>query len=172
MVQVTIFAGHEGQLRQDQVFYLTIFGGCELTVPTGAKLALARRDQERQQHHHIRRKPFFLTVFGSVEIKLPTIAEEFLDLHQMIESGLLSMEDWERSMAHVAAGDRSVSSFTMFGGFEEGKLPSENSEIDSLALHRHLGNISEASSQVLQYCIGQPEIERRAALRRALLAAA
>lgn len=171
MVQVTIFAGHEGQLREGQIFYLTIFGACELTVPTSAKLALAQRERERQ-HRHDRRKPFFLTLFGGVEIKLPTIAEEFLDLRQMIDSGLLTMEDWERSMALSAVGEGTVSSFTMFAGFEEGKLPSENSEIDSLALHRHLGNISEASSQVLQYCIGQPEIERRAALRRALLAAA
>lgn len=171
MVQVTIFAQHEGQLRSDKLFYLTMFGTCELTVPTGAKLTLMRREQEKQ-HRHDRSKPFFLTLFGQTEIKLPTIAEEYLDLRQMIDGGLLTLEEWELSMAMTAAGDGSVSSFTMFAGFEEGSLPSENSEIDSLALHRHLGNISEASSQVLQYGIGQPEIERLATLRRALLAAA
>lgn len=169
MVQVTIFAGHEGQLRQDMLLYLTIFGSCELTLPTGAKQALARRERPQGSGG---RKPFFLTVFGAAEIKLPTLAEEYLDLRQMIDGGMLTMQDWERSMALSAAGEGSVSSFTMFGAFEEGELPSENSEIDSLALHQHLGNISEASSAVLKYGIGQPGVERRATLRRALLTAA
>ena len=61
---------------------------------------------------------------------------------------------------------------TLFGGLDEGGLPSEEQEIDSLAVQRHLGNIPESASQVLQYGIGQGGSERTATLRRAILATA
>lgn len=170
MFQATIFGGHEGRLRFDGWFYLTVFGACELTRPTVARQLLAQRQAEQEKRPRVRR-PFFLTIFGGVDIKSPTVAEEFIDLRETIDSGLLSMNDWDRAMADLGCLDISVASFTMFGGFEEYKLPSENEEVDSLAIQRHVGNISESVGEILQFGIGQGGAERRATVRRALVGA-
>lgn len=169
MIQVTVFSGHEGLLRFDRLFYLTIFGGCDLVRPTIARRLVAQKSAARDGHPEGRR-PFFLTVFGGVDISAPTLAAEFLDLRETIESGLLSLDDWSRAMAQLGHADGAVGSFTLFGGFDECKLPTENEEIDSLGVQRHLGNISMAAGQVLQYGIGQRGAERNSTVRRALVA--
>ena len=171
MIQVTIFSGRSGELRLDNSFYLTLFGGFALTRPTIARQILARRQAERQGHR-LHARPFFLTIFGGGEIKAPTLAAEFIDLRETITGGLLDMADWERTMGELGHGEPIFGSFTLFGGLDEGGLPSEEKEIDSLAVQRHLGNIPESASQVLQYGIGQGGSERTATLRRAILTTA
>ncbi len=168
MIQVTIFGGHEGQLRMDKWFYVTLFGACELTRPTLARQLLAQRQAERTGHAPVERKPFFLTIFGASEIKAPTLAAEFIDLSEMLRSNLLTMDDWQRAVADLGRGDIGIASFTVFGGFDECALPSENEEIDSLAAQRHLGSIAESAGKVLQYGIGHGGAERRATLGRAV----
>ena len=105
---------------------------------------------------------------GATEINAPTLAEEFIDLQELLRSGELRMDDWERHAADAGRSDVSISSFTLMAGFSECELPSENEEVDSLALHRHLGNIPESAGAVLQHGIGQRGAERRATLRRAV----
>jgi hypothetical protein len=107
-----------------------------------------------------------------VDIKCPTLAEEFIDLREMINSGFLNMQDWDRALADIGRSESPVASFTIFGGFCECELPSEEVEIDSLAIQAHLGNIPDSARQVLQLGIGQREAERRAVLRRAITATA
>jgi hypothetical protein len=170
MIHVTIFGGHEGRLQPNKRFYLTLFGGCGLVRPTVARQLLAQRQAERE--NRARGKTFFLTAFGAAEIKAPTLTEEFLDLREMINSGMLNLDDWERSMAELARSEGLIASFTIFGGFDECTLPKEDEEIDSLAVQRHLGNIPESAGHVLQFGIGQRGAERTATLRRAILAAA
>ena len=82
------------------------------------------------------------------------------------------MEDWDRALADLSQGDYGVASFTLFGGFDECKLPSEEEEVDSLAMQRHMGNSSENATQVLQHGIGQRDAERRTTIRRAVMTAA
>lgn len=171
MIQVTVFSGRSGELRMDSSFYLTLFGRFELTRPTIARQILAKRQAQRPGHLPSAR-PFFLTIFGGGTIKSPTLAAEFIDLKETISSGLLEMADWERAMSDLAQGEPILGSFTLFGGLDESGLPSEAQEIDSLAVQRHLGNIPESASQVLQYGIGQGGSERTATLRRAILATA
>jgi hypothetical protein len=171
MIHVTIFAGHEGRLQPNKRLYLTLFGGCELVRPTIARELLTQR-QARRDPRPAGPKAFFLTIFGGMEIKAPSLAEEFIDLREMIGSGLLTMEEWERSMVDLERNDGAIASLTLFGSCNECKLPSENEEVDSLAVQRHLGNIPESATQVLQYGIGQRGVERSATLRRALLATA
>lgn len=180
MLQVTLFGGHEGQLRFEKRVFLTIFGGCELYRPTVARQLLAARQRLEARREHgrgpaagddaglVRHRPFFFTVFGGVEIKMPTLAAEFVDLREMIRSGLLSMEDWERYMAELVQADSDVASFTMFGSFVDCQLPGEDEEVDSLAVQRHLGNLDESAMRVLQLGIGQREAERLATVRRAV----
>ncbi|MBI4719088.1 MAG: hypothetical protein HY763_14885 [Planctomycetes bacterium] len=168
MIQVCIMSGHEGRMQLEKKLYFTLMGGMELIRPTLARQILAQRQYERQGESRPRRQ-FFLTVMGGVEIKYPTLAEEFIDLREMIQSGALSMGDWERAMADLGRTEVAVASFTLMGGFEECSLPTESEEIDSLAIQRHLGNIPERASQVLQLGIGQRDAERRSTLRRALV---
>lgn len=167
MLQVTIFGGHDGQLRGDKLFYLTLFGGCDLIRPTIARQLLATRGSAGQPTAPARR-PFFLTIFGGVDIKSPTLSAEFIDLKEMLGAGLLTMADWERAVAGLGQEESSVASFTIFGGFDETALPSENEEIESLAAQQHLGNISESAGKVLQFGIGQGGSERRATIHRAM----
>lgn len=169
MIQVTIFSGHDGRLRFGKMVYLTVFGGCDLARPTIARQLVAQREAERQGRAPMP-KPFFLTIFGGVDIKSPTLAEEFIDLRELLGTEVLTMPDWERSIAGMSRAESSIASFTLFGGLDECELPSENQEIDALALHRHLGNVSEAAAEVLQYGIGQRDAERYAIVRRAILA--
>ncbi len=169
MIHVCIMSGHEGRLRLEKKVYLTFMGGQELTRPTVARQILAQRHRPKEAPERPNRQ-FFLTVMGGVEIKSPTLAEEFLDLREMLRSEALGHEDWERALADISRYEVHVSSFTLMGALEENTLPTEEEEIDSLALQRHLGNISDRALQVLQTGIGLRDAERRSAVRRAMLA--
>ena len=171
MVKITIFSSHDGRLENDNSFYLTLFGGCTLVRPTIARMLIGRRAINRDAQVMMGR-PYFLTVFGAVDIKAPTLSEEFIDLKELIRSGELTLDDWERSMVDLARPDAIYASFTLFGGFDECMLPNEEQEIDSLALQCHLGNIPDSARHVLQTGIGQGGSERRAVLHRAISSAA
>ncbi|MHC4696447.1 MAG: hypothetical protein ACYTFA_06880 [Planctomycetota bacterium] len=189
MIKVTIFGGHEGRLNFDTQFYFTMFGNCEVVRPTLARQLVALRQAERdaappadetfdysdgRMRFRYRRplsgRPFFFTMFGATEIKSPTLAEEFVDLREAMDSKTLSTEDCERLIASVGLSEGSIGSFTLFAAFEEGAPPAEDKEVDSLAVQRHLGNVSEQAGRVLQLGIGQSEGERRAVLRQAITA--
>jgi hypothetical protein len=169
MIQFCIMGGYEGCVRPERKVYVTLMGGCDLKRATVARQLLARRLQEREGQTRPPRQ-FFLTIMGGVQIKCPTLAEEFIDLREMMSSGTLSMDDWDRAIADMGRADVSIASFTLMGGFSESVLPSENEEIESLAVQRHLGTISDSAGQVLQFGVGQRDGERRATLRRAVLA--
>ena len=191
MIKVTVFSGHDGHLRTDIAFYLTLFGGVDLVRPTVARQILSTKEPQppspvvgerdgglvgraekalfgkppSQRKTH---RPFFLTIFGAVDIKSPTLAAEFMDLREMVRGGSLTLDEWDRSIAMLTHESFSPSSFTLFGGFDECCLPSESDEVDSLALQQHMGNISSKSGQVLQMGIGRHEAERIATVRRAI----
>jgi hypothetical protein len=61
-------------------------------------------------------------------------------------------------------------SLTLFAGFEETQLPSEDEEVEGLALQRQFGNVSEQSSRILEMGVGQSGAQRRTVLRQAVLA--
>ena len=168
MIQVTVFSAHEGRLRHGTQFYLTMFGACELVRPTVAHRMLAKAEQKRGGRP-LEQTPFFLTIFGAAEIKCPTLAEEFIDLRELLNTEGARFANWETAITTVSRGDGAVASFTLFGGFDECALPSENEEVDALALNRHLGNISDSAGQILQRGIGQRDVERYATIRQAVL---
>lgn len=169
MIQFCIMSGYEGLIRQEPKIYVTFMGGCDLKRETVARQILTQRLHEREGKKHPPRQ-FFLTVMGGVDITCPTLAEEFIDLREMINSGAISMDDWDRAMTDLGRSDVSISSFTLMGGFSGNELPTENQEIESLAVQRHLGTISDSAGQVLQFGVGRPDAERRATLRQAILA--
>ena len=189
MGQVTIFGGREGTLRYDGTIYLTLFGSCTMMKPTLARQIMIARQQQlddpgspqNPNHRDMwstmslamrrngrRRTSFFMTIFGATSIKNPTLAEELVDLQELLRSGELSLADWDRAMLSLSRLDRSCASFTMFGGFDEAELPTEEEEVNSLAMQCHLGNINDSSREVLQAGIGLSDSERRAVLHRAV----
>jgi hypothetical protein len=167
MIQFCIMSGLEARIRPEPKIYVTLMGGCELKRETLARQILAQRQRKREGKEGPPRQ-FFLTIMGATEITCPTLAEEFLDLQQLIRTGELSVADWDRALADLGRLDVSIASFTLMGAFCECELPSETQEIDSLALQRHLGNISTDAGEVLQHGIGQRDAERYSVVRRAL----
>jgi len=169
MIQFCILGGYDGRIRPEPKIYVTFMGGCDLKRETVARQILTQRLHEREGKPRPPRQ-FFLTIMGGVDITCPTLAEEFIDLREMIKSGALSMADWDRVMADLGRSDVSISSFTLMGGFSANELPTEEQEIESLAVQRHLGTISDSAGQVLQFGVGREGAERRATLRQAILA--
>ncbi len=167
MIQFCIMGGQESKIRSEPKIYVTLMGACELKRDTLARQILAQRQRKRDGKDGPP-KQFFLTIMGATEITCPTLAEEFLDLQQLIRTGELSTADWDRALADLGRLDVSIASFTVMGAFSECELPSETQEIDSLALQRHLGNISADAGEVLQHGIGQRDAERHTVVRRAL----
>ena len=172
MFQVCMFGGYEGRLAANKRVVLTIFGACELQRPTLARRLLTRRARTNDPKP-ARHRPIVITLFGSAEITLPTLAEEFLDLREAIRSGALTPDALDHLLADLATEDDGAAfSLTLFGACDETGLPGEDEEVDSLALQRHLGNISGNQLQILQFGVGQDEAQRRAVLRQAIAARA
>jgi len=162
--------GQESVIQPVSKVYITFMGGSEFRRETLARRLLSQRQRLREGRTIPRQ--FFLTVMGGTDISSPTLAEEFIDLQQMIRAGELTMADWDRAIGELGRLDVNIGSFTFMGGFSECELPSETAEIDSLALQRHMGNITREASDVLQHGIGKRDGERHATLRRALLVVA
>jgi hypothetical protein len=171
MVHFCVMSGHDGQLASDSKVYLTLMGACELKHPTYARQVAARIQQQRDPGAP-RPRQTFVTIMGATELKAPTLAEEFLELRELLKNRTISMADWERGLAEVDRSDVIISSFSLMGGFDQCALPSENEEVDGLAMQQHLGNISEDAGRILQHGIGQHGAERRATLHRAIQAGA
>lgn len=171
MVQFCLFGGYDGPLRPEKKVYFTAFGGSDLVRPTLARRIAWARDH-RKDGSASKHRYFIITLFGGTDIKSPRLAEEFIDLKGMVRSGGLSLRDWDRSLAEMHRYENeSITSITLFGGLGEDELPSEDEEIDSLALQRHLGNIPDRAGEILQLGVGQGGTQRTAVLHQALAAA-
>lgn len=167
MLRFCMFGGYEGPLTPDHRCYVTLFGACELKAPTLARRLIAVRHGETRQARNARQ--VFVTLFGSTEIKSPTLAEEFIDLKEAVRGGLLDLDRWEQYVAELeTVQSRSFLTFTLFGALSETELPSEDEEVESLALQRHFGNIGEDSGRLLEMGVGQAGVNRRTVLHGAL----
>ncbi len=169
MLQVCIFGGYEGALPANKRVFLTLFGGCTLHRPTLARQLLTSsktKQTEIGKHTHVA-----ITLFAGTEIKAPTLAEEFIDLQEAIRNGVLTPDVVDQVSAGLLAdSNENLFSLTLFGSFEDTTLPTENEEIDGLALQRHLGNISDDAAQILQKAVGQGGAPRRLMVKQAVAA--
>lgn len=167
MFHLCLFGGQSGQLADDKRVYVTILGGCSLRWPTFAR----QISELRQRGAPNAATPyFFVTLLGSTDVAAPTLAEEYVDLQNALRAGQLTLDDWDRSVAHVGSF-RSSGSLTLFAGFDGDCLPSEDQELEDLALNRHLGYIPDAAAELLIRAIGQRGASRAAAVRQAVAAA-
>ncbi len=167
MIHFCICGGHEGEMTSDKRIYITICGGCELKRPTLARQLIEMR--ERGSKADPSRWRFFFTLFGATELKAPTLAEEFLDLQDAVRAGLLTVDEWDRGIGRLRTMDGlNASSFTLCGGFSTNELPTEDEELDRLALNRHMGHISDSAGRALMLAVGHDGSQRPAAIRRAM----
>jgi hypothetical protein len=170
MIHLSIFGSHGGTLSAARRLYITAFGGCELRVATVAKQIVERR----QQGHATPQGPghIFVTLFGGTALKLPTLAQEYLDLQEQLRAGLLTLTDWDRAVGQLSGGNTwSAGSLTLFGSFSGEELPSEDEELDDLALNRQLGYIPDEALDLLMQGVGLRGSSRPAVVRQALASA-
>ncbi|MCG3128637.1 MAG: hypothetical protein CHACPFDD_03526 [Phycisphaerae bacterium] len=170
MIHFCIFGGHEGMVSSDNRFYVTIFGGSELRVPTVARQIIEARRGERSEKPS--RRCIFITIFGGTSLRAPTLAEEYLELNDALRSGAITLSDWDLAVGRLGARQSiRYGSFTFCGGFEGNELPSEEEELDGLALNQHLGQIPESIGKLLMLGVGQKGVSRPAIVRQAIASA-
>jgi len=170
MLQVCIFSGHEGTLDSEGKVYITLMGGCELRSPSIARQVVRRMEREARGMPQPP-KQVFVTLMGATEIKVPTLVEELIDLRDALGSGRFTLADWDRYALDGSRLDVSFVTYSLMAGFSDGELPSEDEEIDALAMQRHLGSITQEVGDLLKLGIGQHGGERRSIIRRAVVAA-
>ncbi|GJM23989.1 MAG: hypothetical protein DHS20C16_04040 [Phycisphaerae bacterium] len=169
MLQLCAFGGYEGPLSREKKCFLTVFGSSDLNRPTVARQLMAARSQKEGKTPAS--KLIFLTLFGSTSIKCPTLAEEYLDLQQCVENGSLELGDYKNYITELDQYQSStMMSLTLFASLAEHTLPTENEEVEGLALQRHFGNISDDSGHILELGVGRSGAHRNSVVYQALQA--
>jgi len=167
MIHFCMFGGHKGRISSGEMIYVSIFGGCELKQPTLARrIAETRRRQSAGSP--VRRRNFFINIFGGASITHPTLAEEYLDLQDALRSGIFTLSEWDMEVAQLCSESVTCGSFSFCGGFDGDRLPSDQEEIEGLALNRHLGHITSDAGKALECGIGQAGAQRVAVVRQAV----
>ncbi len=164
MLHFCLFGGHGGSMAPGRRLYITLFGACELKRPTLARMIMEAR--ENGKDFDPQRGCFFLTIFGGSGIKAPTMAEEYADMRDLLRSGAITHTDWERHASHLGSPPR-IGSFTLFGAFDGDVLPTEEEELDAIAIQQQLGDLSDRIGRDLMLAIGRPSSQRFQAVRRA-----
>ena len=199
MFHFTIFGGSEVSLTGSRQLILTLFGGTEVRKPTLAKRLMQEKQAQWPDKpagpvktddnlHKVRNffenldsgaagpagrrsSTFLLTIFGGVEIKPPSIAEEFMDMRELVSSGLIEPREWDQLIGRMyQMGDLdSISSFTLFAGMGEASL-SEEEEIKKIASATSMGLISRDEEQALRSVVGRDPQQVRMLLRQTAFA--
>lgn len=168
MLQLCAFAGYEGPLTSEKKIYFTIFGGCKLHAPTLARQMISAHRAGQGQAPTAR--VIFITFFGGTEIQCPTLAEEFVDLREAMQGGVLDATRWDAYLAELDQWSSAARmSLTLFGSFEEAHLPTEDQEVEGLALQHHFGKIDADSRRILEAGVGMAGSHRRSIIQQAAL---
>lgn len=166
MFHLCMFSGQGGELEPGRQFYLTMFGGAEYKRPTLARQVLRNRHEMGTQRNYA----FFFTIFGGVSIQSPCLAEEYSELLTAMRGGKIGIEEADRFLAEDRGALR-TGGITLFGGADMAELPSEDDEIEALAVLRHSGALSPGAEQTLIMGIGRSGAQRLSMVRQAVLQA-
>jgi len=99
------------------------------------------------------------------------LADEYLTLLDGVRIGALTLADWDAFAGRLGAeGPEYVASFTLFAELKADALPTEDAELDALALQRHAGRIPHVAVDCLMVGVGQAGARRLAAVRQAVAA--
>ena len=198
MFHFTIFGGSEVTLTGGSQFIFTLFGGTDVRRSTLAKRLVQEKHQLQANRPpadysrdgvdkvlnfmkgdpaygrpdgHEHRKCFLLTIFGGVEIHPPSIAEEFMDMRELVSSGLINADEWDQLVGRLYQMDDldSVSSLTLFGGMGEVAIPQEE-EIKKIHSAVGLGLIDEDEERALRSVVGRDPQQVRMLLRQTAFA--
>ncbi len=184
MFHFTLFGGSEVKLDGSSKLVVTMFGGTDLHRQTLAKRIMrekqlaeheARLSREHntaglaafQASRRARNTAFVLTMFGAVEIKPPSLTEEFMDMRELIASGLVSESEWDQLVGRLyESGDQeSCASLTMFGSLEDSKL-SEDEELKKIKSAQELGILTPDEELALRAVVGRDANQVRMLLRQ------
>ncbi len=193
MFHFTIFGGSEVTINGGGQLILTLCGGTDIRRPTLAKQIMQEKHRLMTEqtvrpqgdepsdvqgmlhffdrralgsHRPRRRSTFVLTICGGVEIKPPSIAEEFMEMRELVASGLITEEEWDQLIGRLYQfGELEVSSFTLMGGMEEVSL-SEAEELRKIQGANELGLISEDEQTALRSVVGRDPRHIRMLLRQ------
>ena len=198
MFHFTIFGASEVTLSGQGQCIVTLFGGTEVRKPTLAKRlmqerhALSNRKSDPDYNPNNvdkvlnvlqgntptglprtekRHRTFLLTIFGAVELRPPSIAEEFMDMRELVSSGLIDVDEWDQLVGRLYQMDDldSVSSFTLFGGMGEVAINQEE-EITKIHSAVGLGLIAEDEARALRSVVGRDPQQVRMLLRQTAFA--
>jgi len=197
MFHFTIFGGSEVTLQGGGQVVFTMFGGTDIRKPTLAKRLMQEKERLQgaqgaqvnhpggvnRMRHLFGREPaetpaarphrgsFVLTIFGAVELKPPSVAEEFMDMRELVSSGMLDAREWDELVGRLyQMGDLdSISSFTIFGGMGEEPLKQEE-EVKKIRSASELGLISENEEKALRSVVGRDPEQVRMLLRQTAFA--
>jgi hypothetical protein len=169
MLHFCVFGGSDTELRTEGGVYVTIFGGATLRRPPLAHALTLHRGQSAEKtriHQH-----YCLVLFGGITVSWPTVVQEYLSLRDALRSRTITLDEWDNFVAQSGVdGSLRVNSLTLFGGFDSNETPSEDDELDTISMHRHLGQISEDAAERLMLAIGQSGPHRLAIVRQAVQA--
>jgi hypothetical protein len=187
MFHFTMFGGADVKMDGTPKVIITIFGGTDVHRQTLAKRIMREKHlsaAERANAPHPNPNPFayrpqrrqrngcfMLTLFGGVDLKPPSIAEEFMDMREVIASGMVSSAEWDELVARIyELGDQEGhASLTMFGAMEESAL-SEQDEVKKIKSARDLGIISDDEELALRGVVGRDPQQIRMLLRQTAFA--
>lgn len=187
MFHFTLFGGSDIKLDGSSKLIVTICGGTDIHRQTLAKRIL------REKHFaELEDKPdptadtprlgmaigmargrrrsttsFLFTLCGGVEIKAPSLSEEFMDMRELVGSGLVSSQDWDRLVSRIYSMGEAEghASLTICGALEESTL-SEEDELKKIRSARELGMISEDEEHALRGVVGRDPQQVRMLLRQ------
>ena len=198
MFHFTIFGGSEVTLSGQGQCIVTLFGGTDVRKPTLAKRLMqerhalsSRKSDPDYNPNNVdkvlnvlqgntptglprtekRHRTFLLTIFGAVELRPPSIAEKFMDMRELVSSGLISADEWDQLVGRLYQIDDldSVSSLTLFGGMGEAALNQEE-EIKKIHSAVGLGLIDEDEERALRSVVGRDPQQVRMLLRQTAFA--
>lgn len=188
MFHFTIFGGSEVTLSGTCKIIVTIFGGTDIRKPTLAKRLMQEKLSYQAEAETApkpatigdllmglsrprRRGHFILTMFGAAEIKPPSLAEEFIDMRELIASGLVGESTWDQLVGRLyQMGDMDgISSCTLFGAMGEEPLADEE-EIKRIQSARELGLITSDEERALRSVVGRDPQQVRMLLRQTAFA--
>jgi hypothetical protein len=186
MFHLTLFGGTDVKLDGRTKLIITCFGGTDVHRQTLAKRILREKHMAETELKPLPTHPpeavvrwalarqrqrrtgcFIFTMFGAVEIKPPSLAEEFMDMRELIGSGLIKQEEWDRLVGRIYEMGESEghASFTMFGALEESTL-SEDEELQKIRSAQELGMISADEENALRNVVGRDPHQVRQLLRQ------
>jgi hypothetical protein len=141
MLHLTLMAGAEVRLKEQDNIVITVMGGTEIVMPTLAEKIIYLRRMKKEHGANLEnaiRRTNVITLMGATVTKMPTIGKEIEELLNLRESGMMSNEELTQLWCEALEKDDMdvIENITVMGGAGD-EMPDEKTEmlaIDRLVL--------------------------------------